>query len=240
MNLFSELITAVQSDLTINDDSTLYPIATVKLALNRAYIKCGGLFLWPETEDAKKTSTQANIEYYDYPATWRPDSIWKLEVDDVDYGDPLGFKDYMFEKENDVPCGRDYIWSSQHRRYFIYPIPTTAGDYNISVWGQKTVDALTNDGDVTIWSYSMPECNEAVVLEAEAILKKKGQDVRITSSGGTMGDLISVEAKQILSVAWSKIRQGQEKYQQTQPMFDTPDFFSQTVTHSQTGKFNIR
>lgn len=218
MDLFSELQTAVQSDLTINNNSTLFPLATVKLALNRAYIKSGGLFRWAETEDAKKTSTQANIEYYDYPNTWRPDSIWKLTVDDQDYGEPLSFKDYLYEKENDIPSGRDYVWTSQWRRYFIYPTPTTAGSYNISVWGQKIVDTLTNDTDITIFSYSQPECNEAIVMEAVAILKGKGEDDK-------GGQFRSAEAKQILAIAWGKVKQDQAKYLKTQPMFDVPNYF---------------
>lgn len=230
MNTFQELYEAVQSDLTIGSESTLFPLATVKSAVNRAYIKCGGLFRWSETEDAKKTSTQSNIEYYDYPNTWRPDSIWKLVVDDEDYGDPLSFKDYLYEKENDIPSGKEYIWTSQWRRYFIYPTPTTAGSYNISVWGQKIVTALSGDTDVTIWSYSMPECNEAVVLEAIAILKGKGEDDK-------GGQFKSAEAKQILAIAWGKIRQDQAKYQRTQAMFDIPDYFGVASTKDTIGKF---
>lgn len=222
MNLFSDLVDAVQSDLTIGDESTLYPLATVKSAINRAYLKCGGLFRWPETEDAKKTSTQANQEYYDYPATWRPDSIWKLTVDDTDYGDALSFKDYLYEKENIsggvLPSERSYIWANQWRRYFIYPTPTTAGSNNIVVWGQKAVDLLSADGDVTIWSYAMPECNEAVILEAVAILKAKGENEN-------SAQFKSTEAKQILVVAWGKIRQEQDRLKSTQPEFTVPDFY---------------
>lgn len=230
MNLFSDLITAVQDDLTVGSESTLFPLSVVKRAINRAYNKAGGLFRWPETEDAKKTSTQSNIEYYDYPSTWRPDSIWKLTVDDVDYGDPLSFKDYLYEKEEEIPCGRDYIWASQWRRYFIYPTPTTAGSYNISVWGQRTVDELSADADVTIWSYAMPECNEAVVLEAVAILKSKGEVEKAA-------EFRSAEAKQILAIAWGKVRQDQAKYLRTQPMYDVPDYFGKGNSTENIGRF---
>lgn len=230
MDLFSELQTAVQSDLNVGDESTLFPPTTIKLAINRAYRKCAALFRWPETEDAKKTSTQANQDYYDYPQNWRPDSIWKLKVDDVDYGAPLSFKDYLYELENHVPSGRSYIWSSQWRRYFIYPTPTTTGSNNIVVWGQRIVDELSSEGDVTIWSYSMPECNEAVVLEAVAILRDKGEDEKT-------GELKSGESKQILAVAWGKIKQEQAKYQQTTPFFNVPDMFSNKVSKTRIGNF---
>lgn len=219
MDTFLELITAVQSDLTVGSDSTLYPTATIKLALNRAYRRAGGLYRWPETEDAQKTNTQNGQEYYDYPTTWRPNSAWKLVVDGEDYGDPLVFKDYLYEKENSIPSGADYLWSNQWRRYFIYPTPTAAGSYNISVWGVKIVTALSADSDTTIFSYAMPECNDAIVLEAVAILRSKGQD------NGT-SQFKSVEARALLTTAWNKIKQDRARQEKTQPIFNVPDFFA--------------
>lgn len=230
MDLFSELITAVQSDLTIGNESTLYPLSTVKLAINRAYRKAGGLYRWAETEDAKKTSTEADQEYYDYPQNWRPDSIWKLKIDGIDYGDPIAFKDYLYEKENDIPSGLDYLWSNQWRRFFVYPTPTANGSNNICVWGIKVVDALAEDADVTIWSYSMPECNEAVVLEAVAILKNKGEEEKL-------GVFRSLEAKEILAKAWKNIKQEQAKYEKTQPFFDVKDMFGNGSSDRKEGNF---
>lgn len=223
MNLFSELIQAVQSDMNVDGNSSQFPLATIKLALNRAYIKSGALFRWPDLEDAKKTSTEANQEYYDYPENWRPDSIWKLSVDGVRYGEnpdgsPLVYDDYLNWRE-DNPDSTDKKWSNQWRRYFIYPVPTTDGDNNITVWGIRNVDTLVNDGDATIFSYSMPECNEAIILEAVAILKTKGEDAKASQ-------FASAEAKQILVVAWSKIKQEQQKYKQVKPLFYVGDMFA--------------
>ena len=229
MDLFSELQTTVQSDLNVDSNSTLFPLATIKLAINRAYRKAGGLYRWPELEDSKKTSTVASREYYNYPDTWRPDSIWKLVVGSEDYFDPLLFKDYLYEKENSIPSGADYLWANQWRRYFIYPTPTTDGNNNISIWGAKNVTTLSADADVTIFSYSLPECNEAVVLEAGAILKGKGEDEQ-------KGQFRSAEAKQILTIAWGKIRQENAKYEKTRPMFDVDDLFGSGVT-SKIGDF---
>ena len=116
MNTFSDIDTALASDLNATSTSSLFSETTRKSAINRAYLRCAGLFRWPQTEDAKKTSTQANIEYYDYPETWRSDSIWKLTVDSIDYGDPTDYKDYLYERENDIPSGEEYLWANQHRR----------------------------------------------------------------------------------------------------------------------------
>lgn len=232
MDLFSDIIAAVQSDLTIGDESTLTDLTTVKLAINRAYRKIGALFKWPDTRDAKKTSTEAGQEYYDYPDTWRPDSIWKLVVDDEDYGDPLAFRDYLYEQENNYPNGLDKIWTNQRRRYFISPVPTSDGFLNISVWGFKNVELLDSDADTTIFSYSMPEVNEAIVLEADAILKNKGeiqQALRRNSVSGA--EMLSLEAGRIAAASWSKIAAENAKFEKTTPAFDVPDMFASGISN---------
>ena len=224
MNLFSDLITAVQDDLNIDDSSTLYPKATVKRAINRAYIKSSGIFNWPGTEDAKKTSSVAGQEYYDYPQTWRSDTIGRLEMDDEQYGEepdgsPMAWNDYLtWRADSDNANSTEKKWANQKRRYFIYPVPTTNGSNNICVWGQVIPDALSSDSDITIFSYSMPEGNEAIVLEAVAILKSKGEKEK-------SGEFRSIEAKQLLVVAWGKIQKEGAKYEKIQPFLDVPDFF---------------
>ena len=234
MDLYSELISALQSDLTIDDNSPLFPLATIKTTLNRAYLKCGGLFKWPQLKDAKKTSTVTSQEYYDYPDTWRPDSIWKLYMDSVRYGEdpdgsPITFDDYLNWRE-DYPTDTDKKWANQERRFFIYPVPTTNGSYNIEIHGYKNVEALTNNTDITIFSYSMPECNEAIVLEASAILKNKGEEQKA-------GEFLSSQAKQILAVAWGKLREEQSKYEKIQPFFNVDDMFGDGISDKEIGEF---
>lgn len=231
MDQLSELRTAVQSDLTIGDESTLITPATIDLAINRAYRKIGAMFRWEETKDALKTSALANHEYYDYPQNWRPMSIWKLTVDGTDFGDPLTFKDYNYEKENNLPSGLVRMWSNYAKKYFIYPVITADGDNNIAIFGYKFVDKLTLDGDITIFSYSMPEVNEAIVLEAGEILKNKAE-VKASDRGGSIigMDLLSKPAKSIVVQTWTKITQEQSKLEKTQPQWDVPDFFGPART----------
>lgn len=234
MDTFLEMQTAVSDDLTVDSTSSLYNTNVIKRAINRAYRKAGGLFRWPELEDAKKTSTQSGYEYYEYPQNWQPDSIWKVEVDGERYGEdpdgsPISFDDYLNWKK-DNPNSTEKKWSSQWRRYFIHPTPTSNGDNNLYVWGQKAVTGLTENTDITIFSYSMPECNEAIVLEAVAILKAKGEEE-------TKSAFRSQEAKQILSVAYGKIRQNQNKYEKIQPMWNVPDMFGRRRTKSLIGQF---
>lgn len=233
MDEFSQLQTALLSDLNATTSSSLYPTATIKLALNRAYIKAGRLFRWPALQDALKTSSQANIEYYDAPEAWSPNSIWRLEMDDDQYGElpdgsPMAFEDYrVWRADEDNASSTKKKWAVQWLRYFIFPVPTTAGTNNISIWGQENVETLTDDDDETIFSGSMPECNEAVVLEASAILKKKGEIEKA-------GQLASDEAKQILILAFNKIKQEASKFEKTQGMFEVPDYWNRKTTAEQT------
>lgn len=232
MDTFGELITAVQSDLSANATSSFYNLTAIKSAINRAKDKVGGVYRWPETDDALKTSTKSLQEYYDYPQNWRPYSVWKLVVDGVDFSDPLSFKSYLYEKENSMPSGFERMWANQWRRFFFYPIPTTDGNNNIEIHGQKALPVLVNDTDVTIWSYSMREVNNAIVLEAVAILKSKGDQENDS-------EFRSTEAKQIVLIAISTIKAELAKYEQSQPMFEVPDMFAQNGnTSTREGMFD--
>jgi hypothetical protein len=226
MDSLLDMRSAVQSDLTLSGSSVLFPPATVDLALNRAYRKIVAMHLWPETEDAQKTSTISGQEYYDYPTNWRSNSVWRLEIDGERWGNdpdgsPMTFADYLIWKEDNT-TSTSKKWSNQQRRLFVYPVPTTNGTNNVAIWGQKTVSKMVVDADVTIFSYSTPEINEAIVLEAGAILKSKGEVQQVTNT-----QLLSVEAVQIVSQSWQHILSQQAKYEKSQPMFDVPDYYGQ-------------
>lgn len=238
MDQLSEFRTAIQSDLSVSSNSSLYPQATIDLALNRAYIKCGKLFRWPQLMDAKTTTTQANINYYDAPNTWQPDSMWRLTIDgdtnvygEEPDGSPMDFKDFLDWTASDLNSGStEKKWATQWLRYFVYPTPTVSG-LVISVWGQKNVTTLSDQNTTTIFSYNMPEGNEAIVMEAEAILKRKGE----TKDSGLF---LSNEAKQILSVSYNKYRQEKAKHEKTQPFFNVPNFFGKNTSQI-TGNFDL-
>lgn len=231
MDTFEELIAAVQSDLTLGDESSFITPTTIKLALNRAYRhKVAGLFRWPRLKDALKTSSENGLEYYDYPQNWKPESVWKLKVDGVDYKAPLAFSDYEFEKDNDFPSGNTKIWANEDTRYFITPTPTTDGDNNIEIYGFRVPDLLVSNSDTTIFSYNTPELNEAIVLEAKAILKGKAEDDK-------GGQFASIEAKQICLTVWNKLKMQQAKLIRTVPRFNVPDMFGRPSSKQVTGNF---
>jgi hypothetical protein len=236
MDTLADMRSAVQSDLTIGSESTYLNETTVDLALNRAYRKIGGLFRWPELEDAKITSTVADQDYYDYPDTWQPDSMWKVQVSSERYGEdpdgsPMNFQDWLDWKE-DNPNSTEKKWTSQHRRFFITPTPTASGTNDLYVWGQKAVTEMTSGASTTIFSYSMSEVNEAIVLEAVAILQAKGQNDEV-------GKLRSVEAMRLATIAWGKIRQNQMKYEKSHSMFNVPDFYGKSSSEETIGNFDL-
>lgn len=239
METFEDIIQEVQSDMTIGDESSFMGLATVKGKINRAYInKVAALFTWPQTEDAKLTHSIANQEYYDYPDYWRPNSIWKLVVDGVDFEDPLVFRDYQFEVDNDYPSGWTKIWANKGLRYFIRPVPTTNGnstypDGNIEIHGHKIPAKLVDDGDLTIFSLNMPELNEAIALEAKAMLKSKGEEDQA-------GQFASVEAKGIAANAWKQLTQEIAKYEKTLPQFNVPNLFGKGGSANIIGNFDRR
>lgn len=235
MDTFLELIEAIASDLNISaSGSSLYPLPTIKRALNRAYSRAGGLFRWPETEDAQKRDSVADAEYYDYPSYWRPDSMYRLEINGELYGEmpdgsPLNFNDFRTWLLN-YPNVSDKKWTTQWRRFFISPIISTAGVKNIKAWGQKSVSKLEFDSDLTIFSKHMRECNDAIVLEALEILKNKGENTNT-------GLMMSQKAEKILALAYQGIKQEQPKYEKNMPFLDVPDFFGRSSTQQITGNF---
>lgn len=237
MNTLSSMRSALQNDLNVSSNSSLFPTATLTLALNRAYRKAGALVRWPALEDAKKTTTQANQQYYDAPNTWRPESIWRVDVDGDPYGEkpdfsPMDFHDFLDWKDNsDNDNSTAKKWAVQWLRYFLQPTPTVA-DLVICVWGQLNVTAMEDDDAETIFSYSMVECNEALVLEASAILNRKGE-------APDKGEFVSLEAKQILLTSYNRIAKDQSKYAKTQPFLSVPDYYASTfkTTRDTTGNF---
>lgn len=235
MDKFSELVTTLCSDLNIpSTGSSQFPITTVRLAINRAYYRAGGLFRWPETEDAQMRDSQADQEYYDYPTYWRPDSMFRLEIDGELYGEdpdgsPLDFNDFRTWKLN-YPDSIEKKWATQWRRFFVSPIPSSVGTNNIKAWGQKAVDRLVNDTDTTIFSYHMRECNDAVIEEAKAILRGKGED-------HDTGEMASQKAKEILSIAYRKIMEEKAKTEKNQPFFHVTDMYGKTNIQQITGNF---
>lgn len=226
MDNLGEMREAVQDDLTVGAESSLFTPSVIDRAINRAYRIIGSMYRWNETKDAKKTDAIADHEYYDYPQNWRPNSIWKMTIDGVDQGDPLVYKDYLFEKENNFPSGLTKIWSNYGKRFFIHPVPVSTGNKNIVIHGFQFVEIMEEEEDITIFSYSMPEINEAIVLEAKTMLQNKGDVTQSIKNQVMNYNLTSPQARAIVTNTWAKITQEEAKLVRTTPQFSVPDFFA--------------
>jgi hypothetical protein len=64
MDNLGDMRQAIEDDLTIGSESTLFTTDLVNRVINRAYRKAAALYRWPSLEDAKKTSTQENQELF--------------------------------------------------------------------------------------------------------------------------------------------------------------------------------
>lgn len=224
MDTLIEMREALQSDFSVGENSSFFPPEVIDSALNRAYRKVGALFDWPQLEDAKKTVTEANENYLDAPKTWKANSMWRLEINGVPYGDdpdhaPMSYHDFLdWKSDSNNANSTDKKWAIQWLRYFFTPTPTEAG-LVVCIWGQKNVAKMTDDDDITIFSYNSPHCNEAIVLEADAILNRKSNTI-------DEGRFLSAEAKQILVLENSKLRKLQARSKKTQVQYNTPDFYA--------------
>lgn len=228
MDTFDDLRNAVKSDINWSPTGGFISTDDIDRAINMAYYSAGGMHKWPDLEEALHTNSKSTQEYYQYPQYFYPESIWKLTVDSVDYGDPVLFKDYLYEKENNFPSGLKKLWSSRGRQYFIYPTPTTNGSGNIVIWGFKVVATLSALLDTTIFSYVMRNCNRAICLEAAAILKMKGEDLQETIVP-RVGEMRDLKATALLNQEWARLRMERMKREGTRPMWDVPDYFRTNV-----------
>lgn len=224
MNTFQEMYTELQSRLSVTENSTFYTLTRVKSAINNSYLWAVALFIWPATQKAKTTSTVANQYYYDNPAGFRTDSIYRVEIDGLEY-DPKSFEDFL-DYRRDNPKNTKRIFASHGKQFFVFPTPTADGDSNMDVWGQEAVTTLSADGDKTIFSDSEPEGNEAIVKQALSVLQAKGKDKKT-------GQIEDAEAKQILATIYSKQLSQKQKYQRLDhPKFDVPDYYSSGIAQN--------
>ena len=231
MNQFSEMYGWVQSQLSVTSSSTFYTLTLIKSEINNTYLWATSLFNWPQLEDAKKTSTVVNQDYYDYPSVWRPDSCFRLEIDNEKY-DPKSFEDFLDYRLDNANETGTLIFANHGTQFWVFPTPTANGTNNLSAWGFKNPTALSADADTTIFSSVDPTGNTAVCKQALAVLQAKGKDKKTSQ-------VEDAEAKSILSTIYSKIASQQQKFQRLDhPKFDVPDYFRGKAV-GETGKFSI-
>ena len=193
----------------------------IKNWLNEANRWACNYKFWPFTEKAKYTTSRAGALYYDYPDSFRSDSIRLLQIEQedgtmADY-QKIRYEDFMkYIQEN--PNGTDKIFSDFRRQYFINPkVPVDGRE--ICVWGQEKPALLVNDTDTTPFAEGDEAGEEAIIKRALMIALQKAGNYQQAA-------VERDEAKLILEELWARISEEQAGYQsKDRPFFDVHDFF---------------
>src|SRR3990172_3109899 len=98
MQTYSEMQTELLARLMASTNSTLFPTARIQTLIKDAHLWATSLYLWPQLERDKYTSTNGDY-YYDYPTDFRTDSISRIIIDDKEY-DRKAFEDWLDYKLN--------------------------------------------------------------------------------------------------------------------------------------------
>src|SRR3990167_28388 len=229
MQLYSEFQSELLSRLQVADNSTLYTTSSVQTLIKDAHMWATALHPWPSLRKAKTTSTDGSY-YYDYPANFKTDSIFRVIIDEIEYN-RKNFEDFLDFKENNSGRTDKKIFADFGRQIFIFPTPSIGTD-NFDVWGEYQVTQLSGASDTTIFTYSDETGNEAIV--------KKALSVALAKTNKQLATQEETEAKNILDGIYRKILQRQQRDQKLdQPMFNVPDFFPRGGRATDIGKFSI-
>lgn len=233
METFGEMTTELAARLQVADNSTLFPTTRLKSLLNQAYIWAAGIFPLPETEDAKKTSTAASQDYYDYPEKFYTDSVYDVVIDGYHYNAKAfeDFRKFIVDNPNET---NERMFATHGRQYFVFPVPTTNGTNNMEVFGNAQPAELVEDGDFTVFSHHTGEGNEAVV--------KKAYSVAVIRTDSATSVKEEKDALGLLSLVYQRKAARQNKYQRKdKPQFDIPDYFpSNSRGNTTIGNFTYR
>jgi len=220
MQTYTELQSELLSRLQVADNSTLYTTTRIQTLIKDAHLWVTSIYLWPQLERDKYTSTNGTDYYYDYPSDFRTDSIIRIIIDDEEY-DRKAFEDFLDYKLNNATDTDTKIFADYGRQIFIFPTPA-AGTDNLDVWGQVQATQLSSGTDKTIFSDHDQTGNEAIV--------KKALSVAIAKTDKQLSTLEETEAKTILATIYNKILQRQQRDARLDhPRFNVPDYFAGRV-----------
>lgn len=225
-DLENELVAQLQ----VASNSSLFPSTRITELIQNAYIEATEMYPWNDLVRGRRTNSQANHEYYDYPSDFRTGTIVRLELDDVPY-ERKNFEDYLAYK-NEHPNSTFKMFAVFGRQYFIWPVPTsTSSSYNLSIWGSIQAPNLEDSTDETIFSNNKEDCNMAVVDLAFSVGTK-----RIDST-------VSREARNsAIAVLGKRFSDEQARTQRDQriqhPKYIVPDYFATGSSITPIGGFN--
>jgi hypothetical protein len=224
MDTYLDLQTEVAARLQVADNSTLFTPDRIRTIVLNAYKLAGNSFLWAETQLAMEASTQANVNYYDYPDQFLTNSIEILKINGKTYDKKAwqDFDQYRSDYPNDTTAK---LYADHKRQWHVFPTPTSNGDWDVEIHGHIEVTTLLTSNDKTIFSDGNEGGNEAVVKIAVGTATN---DENMVNQGiGILANIYSLQ----------KNRQ-QFAQRLNRPQFSVPDFFRPKFAPS--GNFNYR
>jgi hypothetical protein len=227
MYTFKEMRDELLARLIVANNSTLYTDARLSLLIKHAYIWVTDQYLWPQLERAKYTNTAASQYYYDNPTTFKTDCVTRVIVNELEY-DRKNFEDFLDYKQNYPTDVTKRIFADYGRQIFLFPTPTAI--LKLEIWGLIQPEPLSADADMTIFSDSDENGNEAIV--------RKALSVAIGKTNNNLALSEENEAKSILATIYNKILQRQQRDQRLDhAFFNVSDMFGHSGS-SDTGRFS--
>ncbi len=227
METRGEIKAYIKGKLMSTSNSSYFSDERIEAAIDNNYILVASMHDWDKKEKGFITSSGAGEEYYDFPENCESDSLIRLELDGVDYL-KIDFKEYLNFKEN--PDTTKRYFAEYGRQYFIYPIPATTGEDNLTIWGNIQAANLTADAETTMFSGSESQINMAIAEYAYSEL--------ISPINQTAADKADLKAKGLIDTTWNKIAKRNQTAQYVDTvMFDVPDYYGGTTGVSKTGNF---
>ena len=196
--------------------STYFTDTRIEDQINDSYLTVASARQWPSIKRGFVTNTVANEDYVDYPNNCQSESIFKISVDGDSAYEKWDFEDYLKQVE-DYPNSTDKIFSEYGRQLFIFPTPTTTGSGNLILWGVIQAAAMTDDGDVTMFTDFADVLNEAIEQDAYGNLIQNIDPNKALAAITNSEKIITREYKKIADRLQRKLKDN--------PQFDVPDFF---------------
>jgi len=233
METLGELRQALQDDLSVEATDVFYTETILNRFINRAHRTLANLYPWQEVQKAKKRSTQAGQEYYDYWDDIRTDSVFLLKVDGKEHK-KINFRELERLKESN-PNSTDRYYSDFGRRLFIFPVPTTDGTDNVHAWGHETPGEMTDDTDKHIF-YNQNVLSEALYMYSNGLALMKGRGSHYDRGKALISDAIAMSRNE-----WTSQQLRQSEYKNTETTaWEHLDIMQEDNGGYRRGNFSIR
>lgn len=234
METRAEMEAELQLQLQSAANSSLFPATRLTSLIQNAYKEATTLFKWLALARAKTTRTAAkgagdDVCYYDYPDEFRTNTIFRVQIDALEYN-RKSFESFL-DFRNRNPSASKRIFANYQRFFFISP-DTVAGSSNLDAWGIIQAPALSATGSETIFSGNADEGNFAVVSLALATAVKK---INQKLSDKERANALMVLGK-MNTDEWAEYARDQ---QLDTPMFEVPDFFGGSSISNTIGSFDV-